>query len=300
MRRTSSISRPKASSTCPLSRSRSAAAVWAATSSGFSAARARTAAGSRSVGASQQLDLAETGLSVQIGRGLVEQRSVGGGRRVEVAALDGLVRLVVARVLRRLFHRLLVDLPAAHPAVHAVLCRDPQQLVEETPHLGLGQRALEQRDRLALHDREDRGDALHLERLAEARVGVEVDLGEHPAAAIGMCASRSSTGLSCLHGPHQSAQKSMTTGTVIEVSMTLAWKSASVTSMTTPGPGRRPGPVLARSPRRSRGGPGCQRGEVDGTVGVEARLAHAPIIAQPASGDCTTAPRGTASTVTSG
>ena len=33
-------------------------------------------------------------------------------------------------------------------------------------------------------------------------------------------ASRSSTGLSCLHGPHQSAQKSMTTGTVIDWSTT--------------------------------------------------------------------------------
>src|SRR5688500_10332090 len=45
-------------------------------------------------------------------------------------------------------------------------------------------------------------------------------------------ASRSRTGLSCLHGPHQSAQKSMTTGTVMDCSTTRAWKSASLTSMT--------------------------------------------------------------------
>ncbi len=48
-------------------------------------------------------------------------------------------------------------------------------------------------------------------------------------------ASRSRIGLSCLHGPHHSAQKSMTTGTVIDRSMMSTWKDASVTSMTATG-----------------------------------------------------------------
>ena len=45
-------------------------------------------------------------------------------------------------------------------------------------------------------------------------------------------ASRSSTGESCLHGPHQVAHRSTTTGTVIDRSSTSVWKLASVTSMT--------------------------------------------------------------------
>ena len=45
-------------------------------------------------------------------------------------------------------------------------------------------------------------------------------------------ASRSSTGESCLHGPHHSAHRSTTTGTCSERSSTSAWKVSSVTSMT--------------------------------------------------------------------
>jgi hypothetical protein len=45
-------------------------------------------------------------------------------------------------------------------------------------------------------------------------------------------ASFSSTGESCLHGPHHSAQRSRTTGTSNERSITSAWKVASVTSTT--------------------------------------------------------------------
>src|SRR4051794_27704997 len=52
-------------------------------------------------------------------------------------------------------------------------------------------------------------------------------------------ASFSRIGESCLHGPHQSAQKSMTTGTSRLFSRTSDWKVASVTSMTVAGP---PGP----------------------------------------------------------
>ena len=43
-------------------------------------------------------------------------------------------------------------------------------------------------------------------------------------------ASRSRTGESCLHGSHQVAHRSTTTGTCIERSMTSAWKVCSVTS----------------------------------------------------------------------
>ena len=43
-------------------------------------------------------------------------------------------------------------------------------------------------------------------------------------------AARSSAGVSCLQGPHQSAQKSTTTGSSRERSSTRCWKSASPTS----------------------------------------------------------------------
>jgi hypothetical protein len=42
--------------------------------------------------------------------------------------------------------------------------------------------------------------------------------------------ARSSTGARVWQGPHQSAQKSTSTGTVFERSSTSAWKVASVTS----------------------------------------------------------------------
>ena len=45
-------------------------------------------------------------------------------------------------------------------------------------------------------------------------------------------ASRSRMGESCLHGWHQSAHKSMSTGTWNDRSITSAWNVASVTSTT--------------------------------------------------------------------
>ena len=45
-------------------------------------------------------------------------------------------------------------------------------------------------------------------------------------------ASFSSTGESCLHGPHQSAHRSTTTGTCMDRSITSDWKVDSVTSTT--------------------------------------------------------------------
>ena len=49
-------------------------------------------------------------------------------------------------------------------------------------------------------------------------------------------ASFSSTGESCLHGPHHSAHRSMITGVVRERSTTSVLKVSSVTSMTSPWP----------------------------------------------------------------
>src|SRR3954454_19810788 len=63
-------------------------------------------------------------------------------------------------------------------------------------------------------------------------------------------ARRSSTGESCLQGPHHSAQKSMSTGTWLERSITSAWKVASVTSMTYGDAPASPGAAAA-------GGTGC-------------------------------------------
>ena len=50
-------------------------------------------------------------------------------------------------------------------------------------------------------------------------------------------ASFSSTGESCLQGPHHSAQKSITTGVVSDRSRTSDWNVASVTSMIVTPPG---------------------------------------------------------------
>ena len=80
-------------------------------------------------------------------------------------------------------------------------------------------------------------------------------------------ASRSSTGESCLHGPHHSAQRSSTTGTWKERSSTSAWKVASVTS-TTAEPGAPAGAAaLGGGAAWARGGglgPCLDGGEVDG------------------------------------
>ena len=92
-------------------------------------------------------------------------------------------------------------------------------------------------------------------------------------------ASFSSTGLSCLHGPHQSAHRSMITGVVRDRSMTRSLKVSSVTSKTAVCPGAglaaRPGGVgrllLALRGRL----PGA---EVDGTVNGEVPRLHDSIL----------------------
>ena len=66
-------------------------------------------------------------------------------------------------------------------------------------------------------------------------------------------ASFSSTGLSCLHGPHQSAHRSTITGVVLDRSATSLLKVSSVTSNTNADAG--PAVARRRRPRRRRGGP---------------------------------------------
>ena len=79
---------------------------------------------------------------------------------------------------------------------------------------------------------------------------VGVDLGELDLAVPRVRTASSSAGPSVRHGPHHSAQKSTTTGTCLERSMTFAWKSCSLTSLITSLSLERP----ARGPRRRPGG----------------------------------------------
>ena len=72
---------------------------------------------------------------------------------------------------------------AACPRADAELFGRAQDLADPLPDLGLGQGAEKAVDELATDDRHDHGNALHLERLAEARVGIYVDLGQDPLAA---------------------------------------------------------------------------------------------------------------------
>ena len=71
--------------------------------------------------------------------------------------------------------------PAARTARDAVGGRELQQLLQVGADLRLGQGPLEQRERSTTDHREHAGDGLHLERLGDGRVGVDVDLGQHPA-----------------------------------------------------------------------------------------------------------------------
>ena len=101
-------------------------------------------------------------------------------------------------------------------------------------------------------------------------------------------ASFSSTGLSCLHGPHHSAHRSTITGVVRDRSATSLLKVCSVTSMTkadavTAGAGVAVASVGGAAAGRLlpalRGG--LPRAQVDGTVeGEIPRLLHISILPQ--------------------
>jgi len=132
------------------------------------------------VGAQQQLDLGQARAGEVVGGVLGQRLLVRRGCRRQVVALDRVERLLVQRGQRRLD---VVDrlgrrrVPGEHPG-DPVRAGHLEQLVQERAHLLLGHRALEQRHRLTLDDRDDHRDRLGLEHLAEAGVGVDVDLGQ--------------------------------------------------------------------------------------------------------------------------
>ena len=102
-------------------------------------------------------------------------------------------------------------------------------------------------------------------------------------------ASFSSTGLSCLHGPHQSAHRSTITGVVLDRSATSSLKVSSVTSITKADAGL-PRERRAVASASGLGGPcrllpalrgGLSRAKVNGTVHREVpRRLHTSILHQ--------------------
>ena len=126
--------------------------------------------------------------------------------QVVVAVGEGRLGGVEARVLGHLRRRLGSSPSAASSAAGAgpvspACGAGLQDGGDELAHLGLGQRALEAGHELAADHREHGRDALHLQRLRDARVGVDVDLGEHQRA---RCprprASRGSARAACTAG----------------------------------------------------------------------------------------------------
>ena len=177
-----------ACATCPSATSKSAASDWAATSSGLASAAALAAAGSDAASAPQELHPGEPQLGLSARRLGSDKRLERGDGGVEVAGVEGVERCLLERVHRRV-RRTCGVVRAAHGAVRAHRSRrqlvgELDDLLDETAQLGLGDRPGEAGDELALPDHEDDGDRLHLERLGEARVGVDVDLDEEPRARV--------------------------------------------------------------------------------------------------------------------
>ena len=146
----------------------SAASCCAATSSGSAAALASAVAGVHAGDPAVELDLREAGLGGRVVlRRLGQDLAV---RRLGLVQVAGHQR-VVGRVQPRVLGG--GDLDAA----------GLEHRVDVLPDLGLGQHAGEALDELAADHRDHHRDALHAQRLGEPRVGVHVDLAEHPAAA---------------------------------------------------------------------------------------------------------------------
>ena len=76
------------------------------------------------------------------------------------------------------------DVAGRDGAGDAVLRGERQHLVDDRRDLGLGLDALEERHRLALHEREAHRHGLHLEGLQDRGVGVDVDGHELEAARV--------------------------------------------------------------------------------------------------------------------
>ena len=124
----------------PPSRSRSATRVWAATSSGCAGGRGADGSPRRGRWVRRSSSTCASPASRRRRPGSASSAAVGRGRGVEVAALDGVVGLVVSggspprapRLLRRRRPG------AATRAGHPVRRRDPQQLVEDRRTCGSG------------------------------------------------------------------------------------------------------------------------------------------------------------------
>ena len=119
---------------------------------------------------------------------------------------------------------------SSSPAASSSSAREGTRPVEELFHLGLRHRADELVDHGAVAEGLHRRDPLHAEARRQRLVGVDVDLGQDHLAAARAASAASSAGVSVRHGPHHSAQKSTTTGTARERSITSLSKLASLTS----------------------------------------------------------------------
>ena len=241
----------------------SAASCWAARSSGSASALASAFSASTPVDPAVELDLGQAGLGGVVLRGLGEDLLVRRLGRVQVAGHQGVVGGVQPRVLGG------GDVDAA----------GLEHRVDVLPDLRLGQHAGEALDELAADDRDHHRDALYAQGLGEPRVGVHVDLAEHPAAA--------ALGGELLQHRARAACRARTTrprspgspGWSSSASSTVVWKFASVTSMTAggapPGDGsRRPARrAVGAAAARGRGGlaRGAQCTEVDRAAGEDRR-----------------------------
>ena len=109
-------------------------------------------------------------------------RRDGGGKVAVVERRFGRDEPRIGRLLRLAFSicRAWLDRDRAG---QAGLLRGIEHGDDELADLRLGQRALKARNQLAADHREDGRDALHLQRLRDARVGVDIDLGQDPGAA---------------------------------------------------------------------------------------------------------------------
>ena len=97
-----------------------------------------------------------------------------------------------------------------------------QQAIDERLDRALGLRAHEAVERPAVAEGIDRRERLHAQLAGDGLVLVDVDLDERAPCRSCARTTFSRMGVSCLQGPHQGAQKSTSTGT---------WREASITSL---------------------------------------------------------------------
>ncbi len=138
----------------------------------------------------QQFGLREPQLGLGVDRVVGQDAPVRPDRSVEVVGVQRLRGGLQLRVVRSRGHlgRSAVRVPCGRvdddPGETETLLADLDQLVERLADLALGGRALEEREGLSGHHREDRGDALDAELLHQHLVGVDIDLGQQEAAVV--------------------------------------------------------------------------------------------------------------------